>query len=365
MRESEVTNWDWLILKMGNYLDQNNLVRDKSAEIINGYKKLRAILGDDFLKKPSNSIAPHLYNFAPWSLFKNSDFGLKLEMVSRLKNFKDICERLLMDNFENSFGAEGEIEIAGDFLKKGFEVDLLKQNKKNCDLKVKVGSRWIYFEITTFRTYSEEATKAQDFSFNIGNRINQISQTHNRFIEVDFNCMTRTEAESCVDNVLTKAVEVVKFQGEVEYIVSGVRLRISKREDGYGFPYIHSLKSIANEAHAIPNKLSYKLSRNQLPDDESGILLIFTKPLFLPDFQVLSGRLLHVIKTRPNCSVAVIQCISHERVDFSGANGCFEIIHRTEHDELYNVYNLIIPNTDCSHPLNYGEFKKLFQRKEG
>lgn len=347
----DVTSWNWMISERDKFFRRNNASEDEKKIIIEGYKKMRDILGEDFLRKSSNSVVPSLHNFALWCLLKNADFGQKLGLLKGRTNFEDIKRDLLQDNFENSFGAEAVVEVAGDFINKGLEIELIgrKKDKRTPDFKVKVADRRIYFEITTFRTYPQEVKSLENFRFKLQMEIDKICQIYKRFIEVDFNGMMRRDAESCFDEIITKTKEMVQSPEELEIVICGVKLKSLRKEEGYGLPYIHGIRMKIDEMKSISRKLLEKLSRKQLPDKECGVLLVFTRSPFLPDFQVLGEELAQLVRNEPNLSAAVIQCISveyisHEQLGSSVWNDKFETIHRTEHDDLYNRYNIIIPN---------------------
>jgi len=323
------------------------------------------ILGEDFLKKQFNSIVQLLSNFAPWSLLRNADFGQKLAILNSMKNFKEIKHDLLLDNFNNSFGAEAVVEVAGDFRKKGLSVELIKKSKKQKertpDFKVKLDNKWIYFEITAFRTWPDEISKINQFVFELSARINPACQKHGRFVEVNFNGMIREDAQACVDRIICRVSEMVQSPEEAEIVIDDVRIKILKKEEGYGcLPYIHSIGIPIDEMEAISRKLEKKLGRKQLPKGEYGILLIFTISPFLPDFQLLSERLFEIVNDEPNLSAAVIQHISHQQLNLPVDNAKFKIIHRTEHDNIYNLYNIVISNYNCSNTLDFSDIKKLF-----
>ncbi len=358
-------NWGLIISEADKSCLKNNITEVKKATIIIGYEKLRDILGENFLNKQSNSIAQLLYNnFAPWSLLKNADFGQKLAMLNSMKNFKEIKDDLLLDIFEKSFGAEAVVEVAGDFLKKGLAVDLIKKSKKQKertpDFKVKLDNKWINFEITTFRTWPDEFLKITRFVSELSVRINPICQKHARFVEVNFNGMIRENAQACVDRIICKVLEMVQSPEESEIVINDARIKILKKEDDYGLPYIHSIGIPIDEMKAISRKLVKKLERKQLPQGEYGILLIFTISPFLPDFQLLSERLFEIVNTEPNLSAAVIQHISHQRLNLPADNDKFKIIHSTEHDNIYNLYSIVISNCNCSNTLDFSDIKKLF-----
>jgi hypothetical protein len=347
----DVTSWDWIISERDKFFRRNNASEDETKIIIEGYKEMRGVLGEDFLRKSSNSMVPSLHNFALWCLLKNADFGQKLGLLKGRNNFEDTKQDLLRDNFENSFGAEAVVEVAGDFISKGLDLELIgrKKDKRTPDFKVKVADKWIYFEITTLRTYPEEMKSVEDFRFKLQREIDKICHIYKRFIEVDFNGMMRRDAESCFDEIISKTKEMVQSPEELEIVICGVKLKSLRKEEGYGLPYIYGIRMKIDEMNSISRKLLEKLDRKQLPDKECGVLLVFTRSPFLPDFQVLSEGLAQLVRTEPNLSAAVIQYISvdyisHERLGLSVGNDKFEIIHRTEHDDLYNRYNIIIPN---------------------
>ncbi len=350
MKIPDVTSWDWVFSEVEKFCTRNNVYEDKKRIIVEGYKEMREVLGEDFLKKSSNSMIPSLYNFAPWSLQKNADFGQKLKMLKGRKIFEDVKRDLLQDNFENSFGAEAVVEVAGDLIKKGLKVELVgcAKGKRTPDFRVKVGNEWIYFEVTTFRTYSNEIKNIHDFWSKLVRGIDQICRIHDRFIEVDFNSMTIREAENRFNTIIEKASEIVQSLEESEVIINGVRLSILKGEEGYGSPYIHGIKLITDEMHAIFRKLSEKIKKKQLPSGKCGVLLIFTRSPFPPDFKFfipsMAERLLEFISTEPNLYAGVVQYICHEQLDFSVNNDIFKITLRTEHDGIYNCYTIIIPN---------------------
>jgi hypothetical protein len=304
------------------------------------------VLGEDFLKKSSNSMIPSLFNFASWSLLKNANFGQKLNLLKDRINFEDIKQRLLQDDFGNSFGAEAEIEVAGDFINKGLDVEFLKceKKKRTSDLRVNIDNKWIYFEITTFRTWPDESKKIQQFWSELSEYVNQICLTHKRFVEVDFNGMTRENAKAYIGGIKCKILEMLQSPEESEVIVHGIRLKALKKEEGYGFPYINGIKLIVDEMHAISRKLLEKIERKQLPLGKCGVLLVFTRSPFLPDFEDLAGNLIKILNNDPDLDAAVIEYISHEQLDISVGSNKFKITHRSEYNGIYNCYNIIIPN---------------------
>jgi hypothetical protein len=155
---SHFTTWDSIFKKIDNSFKEFVLLENKKRIILTGYKKLREVCGEDFLKKSSNSLVELLSpNFAPWILIKNANFGQKLWLLKDKENFNDIKERLLRNCSINSYGAEAEVEIAGDLIQKKFEVELIPRNNRkgyrNPDLKLKINNQWVFVEVTTFRTY--------------------------------------------------------------------------------------------------------------------------------------------------------------------------------------------------------------------
>lgn len=342
----DVTNWDWIISEIDKFFRRSNVSEEKTKIIIQGYMEMRDILGEGFPRKSFNSVVQSLHNFALWCLLKNADFGQKLGLLKGRNNFEDTKQNLLRDSFENSFGAEAVVEVAGDFIRKGLDLELIgrKKDKRTPDFKVKVADKWIYFEITTFRTYPEEIRSEINFRFSLQREIDKICQIYKRFIEVDFNGMMRRDAESCFDKIISKTKEMVQSPEELEIVICGVKLKSLRKEEGYGVPYIHGIRMKVDEMNSISRKLLEKLDRKQLPYKECGVLLVFTRSPFLPDFQVLGEELAQLVRTETNLSAAVIQYISHKQLGFSVGNNKFEIIHRTEHDDLYNRYNIIIPN---------------------
>lgn len=358
-------NWGLLISEANKSCLKNNITEDKKATIIKGYEKLRDILGENFLKKQSNSMAQLLYNnFAPWSLLKNADFGQKLAILNGIDNFNEIKDDLLSDKFEKSFGAEAVIEVAGDFLKKDLAVDLIKKSKKQKertpDFKVKLDNKWIYFEITAFRTWPDKISEINQFVCKLSARINPTCQKHGRFVEVNFNGMTREDAQTCVDRIICRVSEMVQSPEEAEIVIDDVSIKILKKDEGYGLPYIHSIGLSIDERKAICRKLVKKIERKQLPQGEYGILLIFTRSPFLPDFQLLSERLFEIVNAESNLSAAVIQHISLQQLNLLADNAKVKIIHRTEHNNIYNIYNIVISNYNCSNTLDFTDIKKLF-----
>ncbi len=346
LKKLDAKTWDRLILEVEKKLARKIVSEDKKEIIIKGYKEIRDILGEDFLQKSSNSISSLLSDITLWSLLKNADFGQKLGILKNINNFEDIKQDLLLDNFENSYGAEAVVEVAGDFIKKGLKVELLsrEEKKRTPDFRVKGDNKWIYFEITTFRTYSDEIKNIYNFCNKLQTCINQICLTHARFIEVDFKGMIRKNAEYYIDRIISKAIEMVQSPEELENVVCGVRLKILKKEEGYGIPYIHGIKRTTNEMESISGKLSDKLRKKQLPDGERGVLLIFTRSPFLPSFHVLASELSKIVNDKTNLCAAVIQYICLEQIDCLVANNKFRVTHRTEHDGIYNRYNIVIPN---------------------
>jgi hypothetical protein len=339
------TTWDWIFLEVEKSLVHYNISEDKKKAITEGYTSIREILDDNFLTLPANTLRQSLLNnFAPWALIKNADFGNKLGLMKTRKYFRETKEDLLKNSFEHSFGAEAIVEVSGDFLKKALDVEFIKKiSKSNApDFRVKIDNNWIYFELTTFRTYSEEIKSINDFSYKLQTSVNEICQAHERFIEVDFNGMTIRNAEEHFNKVISKTQEMVQSQEEFEETFCGVNLKILGRDDGYGPPYIHGIRVMTDETNAISRKLSKKIKRKQLPAGESSVLLVFTRSPFLPDFKDLAERLTEVVNSDPDMGAAVIQCISHKQLDISLDRDKFEIIHRAEYDGIYNRYNIII-----------------------
>lgn len=339
-------DWDWVFSEIEKSFARNNISEDMKKMVNAGYKEIRDILGEDFLKKPLNSIVQSLYgNFAPWSLMKNADFGQKLRMLKGRENFGDVKRDLLLDNLENSYGAEAVVEVAGDFIKKGLDIKFIQCKKKprTPDLRVNIDNKWIYFEITTLRTWSDKIKKIQQFWSELSECVNQICLTHKRFVEMDFNGMTR-ENDKAYDDIKCKILEMLQSPEESEVIVHGIRLKALKKEEGYGFPYIHGIKLTVDEMHAISRKLLEKIERKQLPHGECGVLLVFTRSPFLPDFEDLAKNLMEIVNNDPDLNAAIIQYISHEQLDISVGSNKFRIVHRSEYDGIYNRYNIIIPN---------------------
>lgn len=155
------TTWDSIFSEIYHSLKKFSILEDKEEIILDGYKKLRKILGEDFLKKSSNSLVELLSpNFAPWNIIKNANFGRKLWLLKDKENFNDIQKRLLKNYFIHSYGAEAEIEVAGDLVQKGFEVEFIrcsnKKDERTPDLKLKICNQQIFLEVTTFRTYPKD-----------------------------------------------------------------------------------------------------------------------------------------------------------------------------------------------------------------
>jgi hypothetical protein len=158
---SYFTTWDSIFSEIDHSLKKFSILEDKKEIILDGYKKLRKISGEDFLKKSSNSLVELLSpNFAPWNIIKNANFGRKLWLLKDKENFGDIQKRLLKNYLIHSYGAEAEIEVAGELVQKGFEVEFIrcsnKKDERTPDLKLKICKQQIFLEITTFRTYPKD-----------------------------------------------------------------------------------------------------------------------------------------------------------------------------------------------------------------
>lgn len=363
MKIPDVTSWDWIFSEVEKFCSRNNISENKKRIIVEGYKEIREVLREDFLKKSSNSMIPSLCNFAPWYLQKNADFGQKLKLLKDRKGFEDVKRDLVQDNFENSFGAEAVVEVTGNFIEKGLEVELIKRKKgeRTPDLRIKkVDNKWVYFEITTFRTYSSEHQKILQFWSKLSGCVNQICLTHERFIEVDFNGMSIRNAKECFDVIISKIQEMVQSPEEFEETVCGVNLKILKKEEGYGPPNIHGIKLTTDEMHAISRKLSEKIEKKQLPHGECGVLLVFTRSPFLPDFEDLAENLMKIVNNDPNLDAAVIQYISHKQLGISVGSNKFKIVHRSEYDGIYNCYNIIIPNPNFRIENGISQFLSTF-----
>jgi hypothetical protein len=344
MELEDLGTWDRLLSEVTKSLARNNIPEDKRQIIYAGYEEIKNELGEDVLKKSSNSLIPSLYNFAPWSLLRNAVFGHKLTAIKGKKNFEYIRQRLIMNNFENSFGAEAEIEVAGDIIKAGFCVELIKPETKKVkpDFKAECGNSWIYFEVTTFRTWSDKSIQTQRYQFEVMTRLNQVCRANERFVEVDFNGMSAEVALAYTELIKSKIMVMFQTSEESEIAFNGIRLHCSKREEGYGIPYIHGLSFSIDEMFAISRKMTEKIEKKQLPSDEYGILLVFTRTPYLPDFKALADKLKEDIKTDSDLDAAVIVYISHEQIAIPLSNEYFKVIRGASYDGLFNHYYIII-----------------------
>ena len=86
-------NWDYYIDEIQRYSEFNKRERKQALE---GYKALREILGEKFIEMGYRSGHPfvdhRICNPLPWSLLQNAEFGLKLQCVKRLPNFKKLIK---------------------------------------------------------------------------------------------------------------------------------------------------------------------------------------------------------------------------------------------------------------------------------
>jgi len=343
LKLDNLRTWDRLLSDVMKSFARNNIHEDQQKFIYVGYEEIKNVLGEDALNKSSNSIISSLYNFAPWSLLKNAVFGHKLAAIKVKKNFGYISQRLIMDNFENSFGAEAEIEVAGDIIKAGFCVELIKPEKKvKPDFRAKRGNSWIYFEITTFRTLSDKGIQAQQYEFELMTGLNQVCSANERWVEVDFNGMSAETAQAYTELIKSKIMVMFQSSEESEIEFNGIKLHSLNREEGYGIPYIHGLSFPIDEMFAISRKLTDKIEKKQLPSDEYGILLVFTRTPFLPDFKALAGKLKEDIKTDPDLDAAIIAYISHEQITIPLGDESFKVIRGASYDGLSNYYYIII-----------------------
>lgn len=347
MKIDDLRTWDGLLSMATKSMAKYNIPEDKRKWVFEGYAEIRSLMGEDFLKRSSNSVALSLYNnFAPWALFKNATFGHKLRAMKGKNDFADIKLHLAADNFENSHGAEAEIEVAADLIDAGFCIELIKseRKKRKPDFRVRSGNSWINFEITTLRTWPGNSIIADRLHWELMTRLNKICRAHDRFVEVDFNGMGMDKAQTNAGLIEAKVNDMFLSSDETKVIVDGIKIHAFKSDEGYSPPYIHSFSFIINEMNAINGKVAYKIDRKQLPSNEYGILLIFTHSAFLPDFKSLADNLNKIMKTDRDLDVIIIEYISHKQLDMPPNSDEFKVIHGASHDELYNHYYIILQN---------------------
>lgn len=351
MKMKDLITWKGLLFEVTKSFARYNIPADKQNFVYAGYEEIKNVMGKEALKYSSNSIVPALYNMAPWSLLKNATFGHKLAAMKGKTNFEHITQRLIMNDFVNSYGAEAEIEVAGDLLKSGFFVELIepeqkKQKVRRPDFKVKYEESWVNFEITTFRTWSEKSIQAQKFEFELRTSLIQMSEVNDRFVEVDFNGMSVECARLCADQIKSEIIDMFQSEEESDCVVSGIRIHALNRDEGLGIPNIQGLSFAIDELSSISGKFLEKIERKQLPSGEYGVVLVFTRTPFLPDFKALACKLKEVIKADPDLNAAVIEYVSHKQIDIPLGDDYFSVIRGASYDGLSNHYYIIILQND-------------------
>ena len=138
---------------------------EQKTLILEGWRKLRHILGEDLFKK---DVKPHplferLVNQALWQRLWLADIGERLYELQEVENFEPLRKRFL--NPKNFASAEAEFWIGLILKIAGLPFKFIdsRGNKKKADIAVRIANEEVFIEVTTIMTAQEIRKASQTF----------------------------------------------------------------------------------------------------------------------------------------------------------------------------------------------------------
>lgn len=127
-----------------------NISKTDAQEILDGFKALREIMGDEWWRNAVRLRYPifhRIMNLLPSSQLSVAKVGHELKALEGSKNFKLLQKRLgIKDQYYNT---EIELEVAWCFKTAGFEVEFYPTvGQKEADLRIILNQNAYYIEVT-------------------------------------------------------------------------------------------------------------------------------------------------------------------------------------------------------------------------
>ncbi len=280
-----VSKWEYNFSRIKN---DNSLTEKQRGMILEGYRKLREVFGENFLKHITNErhiISSYFFNMAPWSQLWFANFGTKTYLLKNLENFDSLKERLL--NKEKYSGALPEAEIASRLYSNNIKIELIKPTmyKKSPDIESIIGQNKVFFEITSLQTpieirkanhtFEELTYPFYNAKVNIKAKIYKaLSTPHIKELQQKI-----SDAIKEVENGVVK-YKTIEEKGVVDYFVCARDFRGIPQKyinGGIEGPLLNF--TLKDEVKRIRRVIEEK--SNQIPQGELGVVVIFDGNLFI------------------------------------------------------------------------------------
>ncbi len=158
-------SWNKMFTEIEELNDVSQGIKNK---ILNGWKELAAILGDDwpeYAQEKKHPWIPNWYNKAPWVKAYYGHIGVQLKLLTNKEHIDAIIERLKDSTPISCISAQTEISAAWKIRKSKIDFDFVKpsQRKKSFDIRAIVDRREVGIEISIMRGSQKFAKQYEIF----------------------------------------------------------------------------------------------------------------------------------------------------------------------------------------------------------